>query len=115
MNCMKYEIRSAIGEVITLISSQKYDDNTQQIHNNKASHLQGELNKRFGGSTQMLSIYENAKCSDEICAALLGRVKIAQEVVRSLQCELQVNEENFRNQDYQYDWFKFIFALENIK
>ncbi|CAG8778144.1 11108_t:CDS:2, partial [Dentiscutata erythropus] len=97
----------------------KYDNNTQQVHNNKASHLQDELNKRFGGSTQvagqtqdiiapfvpsfnmvtiilnqMLLIYENAKYSDKKCAALLGCVKIAQEAVRSLQCELQANEEN---------------------
>ncbi|CAG8755607.1 16151_t:CDS:2 [Dentiscutata erythropus] len=121
MNNMKYEIRSAIGEVTTLISSQKYNDNAQQIHNNKASHLQGELNETFEKSTgqtqdviapfvpifnmvtdilnQMSSIYENAKRNEKICAALLDRVKIAEKAVSSLQYELQANEENFRNKD----------------
>ncbi|CAG8777855.1 21047_t:CDS:2, partial [Gigaspora rosea] len=43
---------------------------------------------------QMLSIYENAKCNEKICATLLERVEIAQTAVKSLQRKYQANEKN---------------------
>ncbi|CAG8833965.1 40103_t:CDS:2, partial [Gigaspora margarita] len=54
---------------------------------------------------QMLSIYENAKCNERICDALLDRVEIAQTVVKSFQRKYKANEKKFRNQDYYYAWF----------
>ncbi|KAF0426246.1 kinase-like protein [Gigaspora margarita] len=64
---------------------------------------------------QMLQIYENAKCNDKICAALLERVEIAQTAVKSLQRKYQANEKKFRNQDYYYAWVRFVNVLENIR
>ncbi|KAF0429940.1 kinase-like protein [Gigaspora margarita] len=64
---------------------------------------------------QMLSIYENAKCNERICDALLDRVEIAQTVVKSLQRKYKANEKKFRNQDYYYAWVRIINVLENIR
>ncbi|CAG8826708.1 36224_t:CDS:2, partial [Racocetra persica] len=63
----------------------------------------------------MLSIYENAKCNEKICLALLDRVEIAQTAVKSLQRKYQANEKNFRDQNYYYAWVRFINVLDNIK
>ncbi|CAG8443961.1 6766_t:CDS:2 [Dentiscutata heterogama] len=64
---------------------------------------------------QMLDIYDNAKCNEKICAALLDRVEIAQTAVKSLQRKYQANEKNFRNQDYYHAWVRFVNVLENIR
>ncbi|CAG8516422.1 12254_t:CDS:2 [Gigaspora rosea] len=64
---------------------------------------------------QMLQIYDNAKCNEKICAALLERVEIAQTAVKSLQRKYQANEKKFRNQDYYYAWVRFVNVLENIR
>ncbi|CAG8534909.1 20884_t:CDS:2 [Cetraspora pellucida] len=65
--------------------------------------------------TQMLSIYENAKCNEKICLALLDRVEIAQTAVKSLQRKYQANEKNFRDQVYYDAWIRFVNVLENIR
>ncbi|CAG8559262.1 25541_t:CDS:2 [Dentiscutata erythropus] len=64
---------------------------------------------------QMLDIYDNAKCNEKICAALLDRVEIAQTAVKSLQRKYQANEKKFRSQDYYHAWVRFVNVLENIK
>ncbi|CAG8663791.1 2463_t:CDS:2, partial [Cetraspora pellucida] len=65
--------------------------------------------------TQMLSIYDNAKCNEKICLALLDRVEIAQTAVKSLQRKYQANEKNFRDQVYYDAWIRFVNVLENIR
>ncbi|CAG8475916.1 4883_t:CDS:2 [Racocetra fulgida] len=65
--------------------------------------------------SQMLSIYENAKCNEKICLALLDRVEIAQTAVKSLQRKYQANEKNFRDQNYYYAWVRFVNVLDNIR
>ncbi|CAG8493802.1 15575_t:CDS:2, partial [Racocetra fulgida] len=65
--------------------------------------------------SQMLSIYENAKCNEKICMALLDRVEIAQTAVKSLQRKYKANEKNFRDQNYYYAWVRFVNVLDNIR
>ncbi|CAG8614518.1 10369_t:CDS:2, partial [Scutellospora calospora] len=64
---------------------------------------------------QLSTIYENAKCNQKICLALVERVEIAQFAVKSLQRQKQANEERFRNQSYYNAWVRFVNVLENIK
>ncbi|CAG8803583.1 1042_t:CDS:2 [Dentiscutata erythropus] len=60
-------------------------------------------------------IHENSSSNKQTCAALLDRVEIAQEAVKSFERKYQANENFFRNLDYQNASIRFVNVLENIK
>ncbi|CAG8669124.1 9133_t:CDS:2, partial [Cetraspora pellucida] len=57
--------------------------------------------------------YKNGKCNQKICLALIDRVEIAQQAVKSLERQQMENEELFKKQDYYNAWVRFIVVLEN--
>ncbi|CAG8563955.1 28804_t:CDS:2 [Dentiscutata erythropus] len=62
----------------------------------------------------IVKAYRNGKCNQKICLALIDRVEIAQQAVKSLQRQQMENEERFRKQDYYNAWIRFVTVLENI-
>ncbi|KAF0541056.1 kinase-like protein [Gigaspora margarita] len=62
----------------------------------------------------IMKAYKNGKCNQKICLALIDRVEIAQQAVKSLQRQQMENEELFRKQDYYNAWVRFVTVLENI-
>ncbi|CAG8443211.1 7211_t:CDS:10 [Diversispora eburnea] len=60
-------------------------------------------------------IYENAKCNQKICLALMDRVEIVQQATKSLQRKRKENEKNFCNQQYYNSWIRFTYVLKNIR
>ncbi|RHZ49006.1 hypothetical protein Glove_535g16 [Diversispora epigaea] len=63
----------------------------------------------------LYTTYDNAKCNKKICLALIDRVEIVQQAVKSLVRKQQENEENFRNQAYYRSWIRFVNVLKTIK
>ncbi|CAG8604706.1 12942_t:CDS:2 [Racocetra fulgida] len=62
----------------------------------------------------IMKAYKNGKCNQKICLALIDRVEIAQQAVKSLERQQMENEELFEKQDYYNAWVRFIVVLENI-
>ncbi|CAG8554323.1 24112_t:CDS:2 [Gigaspora margarita] len=62
----------------------------------------------------IVKAYKNGICNQRICLALIDRVEIAQQAVKSLQRQQMENEELFRKQDYYNAWVRFVTVLENI-
>ncbi|CAG8514619.1 9393_t:CDS:2 [Racocetra persica] len=62
----------------------------------------------------IMKAYKNGKCNQKICLALIDRVEIAQQAVKSLERQQMENEELFQRQDYYNAWVRFIVVLENI-
>ncbi|RHZ63719.1 hypothetical protein Glove_328g19 [Diversispora epigaea] len=59
-------------------------------------------------------IYENAKCNQKICSALMDRVEIVQQATGSLKRKKKENEKNFSNQQYYNAWIRLTHVLNNI-
>ncbi|KAF0411892.1 kinase-like protein [Gigaspora margarita] len=140
----KMTLEENISEENTMKSDEnkkkrKLDDNN---NNNNKPHLSGEYDKPGGIADNVadgfqvfenavqpflpffqtvstiidsiMKAYKNGKCNQKICLALIDRVEIAQQAVKSLQRQQVENEELFRKQDYYDAWVRFITVLENI-
>ncbi|CAG8741990.1 24696_t:CDS:2, partial [Dentiscutata erythropus] len=86
------------------------DDETFYYQNDDNSDAASE-----NTTEEMLVIYENAKCAQKICSALLERVEYSKTAMESLKRNQHCYEEYFKKQDYYNNWVKFINILEDIK
>ncbi|KAF0472548.1 kinase-like protein [Gigaspora margarita] len=112
-NALKYSVHCGESE----IGSDNMTDNTIDGFQVVGDAVQPFLPLFQSVSTIVDSIvkaYKNGICNQKICLALIDRVEIAQQAVKSLQRQQMENEELFRKQDYYNAWVRFVTVLENI-
>ncbi|RHZ84311.1 hypothetical protein Glove_83g5 [Diversispora epigaea] len=60
----------------------------------------------------LYTIYDNAKCNKKMCRALIDRIEVVKQVIKSLKRKKQ---EYFSIKEYYLAWVRFTNVLKDIK
>src|SRR3954454_18835139 len=63
----------------------------------------------------IMDIYETAEYNQNICEALVGRVKLTENAINALKRRKQKNESKFRDDEYYKAFNRLIYVLDEIK
>ncbi|RHZ84305.1 hypothetical protein Glove_83g35 [Diversispora epigaea] len=73
------------------------------------------FNSVYKVTESLYTIYDNAKCNKKMCGALIDRIEVVEQAIKSLKRKKQENAAKFRSKEYYLAWVRLTNILKNIK